>query len=369
DRVREFNPGDQIAFRPFFFLIIASEKWFFGYNFMYWQIVSFLLHLAVMWWLLKLLQEIDQNLFGVFLCLLCSVLFISMEMVIWHHLHGYQVFSVLALAALYNFYVYLREGKQKLWRIWTITASLLVAAFSYEMGMLLSIIFALYLASSYWGKQPQNDDSTKSKRWAAVALLLPCIVYVIVSASDFVVRGTTAPEGYAIWNKLDVGTTARNALYTEALWFLGGILPLGLHAIPQERIIMRPLEVLPWDDASKMSQLVLSGMVGVALITIYTLVLVKGVTKAFLQERWVFIFLLLTIVAAYTLMIVIGRINMRGLITLTYSVYYSYVFWIFFVVLIYTTINFGVIDKNFFSGIKILVFGSLMILIYINSSL
>lgn len=369
ERVREFNPGDEIAFRPIFFFIIALEKWLFGYHFMSWQIVSFILHLVVVWWLLKLLMEIERSILAPLLCLFFSTLFVSIEMVIWHHLHGYQVFSVFTLAALYHLYAHLREGKMKLWRVWTITGFLLLAAFSYEMGMLLSVIASFYLGLSYWGEQTGDGDPPKLKSWSAAVLLLPCVLYVVASASDFAVRGATAPEGYVIWNKLDVGTTTRNVIYTDALWFLGGVFPVGLNAIPQERIIMQPPNALPWHDAGKMSQLVLSIILGVALVTTYAVVFMKGMAKEFLQERCPMIFVLLSLIIAYTLMIVVGRINPRGFITLTYSIYYSYIFWIFLIVLIFITINFSILDKILSTGMKVTTLCLLMILIYTNSSL
>ena len=47
-RTRVLLSGDRVLFRPIFYIVLSIEKWLWGYNFIYWQLTGFFLHLIIM---------------------------------------------------------------------------------------------------------------------------------------------------------------------------------------------------------------------------------------------------------------------------------------------------------------------------------
>ena len=85
---------DELLFRPVIYSFLGFEKWLFGLNFIYWQLAGILLHLAVLWFLLKLLIGIHKSWGASLLTLFFGVLFAGSEMVVWSHINGYLIFII-----------------------------------------------------------------------------------------------------------------------------------------------------------------------------------------------------------------------------------------------------------------------------------
>lgn len=103
---------------------------------------------------------------------------------------------------------------------------------------------------------------------------------------------------------------------------------------------------------------------------VYLISLKMSLTSEWLKEKWLFIVLLMFMLIAYSLIIAIGRINTVGLEeALTNNLYYSYTFWVFFVILVYALIDFKGFEENYFLKLKILSVGLLSILIALNAML
>ncbi|MCK5179305.1 MAG: hypothetical protein KAR32_07215, partial [Candidatus Omnitrophica bacterium] len=73
-RMRKLASGDQILFRPIFFILLSIETWLFQYNSFYWQATALLLHMLVLWQILKILRFIAQGLIPLLLVLYFSTL-------------------------------------------------------------------------------------------------------------------------------------------------------------------------------------------------------------------------------------------------------------------------------------------------------
>lgn len=255
NRTREFNPGDELLFRPVLYFLLGTEKWLYGYNFVFWQITGFILHLGVIWWLLKLLLLIRKSIFAPMLTALYSVLYLGMEMVVWHHLHGYVLFVNFALAALYNLYLYDFERRTKTWRLWLIAVLLSMASFTYEVGVVYSFIFAVYLWVSTRKTVTSEKNSYNRVRalpsGPALILLLPFCLYMIASGSDFLIRGTKAPAGSDIISKFKIRKTATNAIIADSWWSYGGLFPSQLEVNPGDRIKISPSNFFNWSNFVK----------------------------------------------------------------------------------------------------------------------
>jgi len=113
NRVRLFNPGDSILFRPIFFILLGIEKWAFGNNFIYWQLMGIILHLILVYFLLKLLLEIQSSIFAYLLVFYFSTITVNQEMIIWHHINAYILFMIFVLGALYHIYLHAIERQTK----------------------------------------------------------------------------------------------------------------------------------------------------------------------------------------------------------------------------------------------------------------
>jgi len=179
-RIAELHPGDTELFRPLLFVLMCSELRLFGYNFAWWQLVSIMLHLAAVFWLLKLLWAMHPGGAAAILTLLFASLHIDQPAVIWHHDGGYLLYVVFALVALYHVYCHASEGQRHPWRLWLGAAALTAACFTYEAGTALCILCAGYL----WWMRGRSSHAALHRAWPLL-VLAPVVLYGAVSYIDF----------------------------------------------------------------------------------------------------------------------------------------------------------------------------------------
>lgn len=389
NRSGAFASGDELLFRPVFYFLLGTEKWMFGYNFVCWQIAGVLLHLGVIWWLLRLLLDIQLSIFAPLLVLFFSVSYIGMEMVIWHHINGYMLFVMFVLAALYQFRLYVSEERPQPWRLWVITGYLSVASFTYEVGCILSLLFTVYLwmccregvvaryavlsLSHSERGQTQGVEVYKSiplQQRSALILLLPCILYVTLNATDLYFKGffgrTVAASDIA--NRLSVEKTAKQVIIADVWWFYGGVFATQVKPIASGRVEINPPD-LCWREFTRTRNLLsLSVISGFALISVYLLILSRAMSIKFIKERLAFIALITLIIISYTMLIVVGRANVVGLERgLTNNLYYSYIFEVFCIVLIYSAVPFENLGNTV--KLKSIAIGLLLTLSFLNGLL
>jgi len=98
---RRYWKGDETLFRPLLFVWMAVANSLFGYNYLLWNIANFLIHLAVVFWLYKLLSQLQEGIFAGLFAILFSVMTAGCELVMWNHLGGYMLGFACMLAALW----------------------------------------------------------------------------------------------------------------------------------------------------------------------------------------------------------------------------------------------------------------------------
>jgi len=181
-RTRELAAGDKILFRPLVYVSLVTEKWFFGYDFFWWQITGFMLHLLSQWFILLILNVFSFSWWSLPATLLSSVLFLQQEMVGRNHYVGYLLFQVLSLAACYHFFKYYKDplSRQKNFVLSLILLTL--AGFAYEAALILNCCFAVLLFVP--GKQVAAGISRRQK----LLIWLPLLTYAGFSAFDFMLR-------------------------------------------------------------------------------------------------------------------------------------------------------------------------------------
>ena len=142
-RTRKYAKGDELQFKPLYFIILAVQRWLFGMDFVLWQAFSLILHLGVVWLLYRLLNKIKPHHMAVLLALLFSVCHISQDMVIWHHINPLffcLIFMLLALKKIAGCFIQARYEPNL---VYAIALGLGIACFIHEYAVLMILVILL----------------------------------------------------------------------------------------------------------------------------------------------------------------------------------------------------------------------------------
>lgn len=328
DRTREFYLGeDRLLFRPVLYSLLGLEKWLFGYSFFWWQITSLLLHLCVVWLLLKILYREGMHIFAPLFALFFAVQFVAMDMVIWHHLAGYLLFSVFLLSALYNLR---RYGEKKTpSRGLLLVAFLLLAAFTYELGNAAALFVALYMTFSTLSSR---QDVPRYGRGVIAATFAAPVVYTALSVIDLYTRFGDLSSFEQI-SSSDLPGVAVKALGASLFWLVAGLNPVLIGMTVYERLSLSIGDILsPW-------ALIGSVTAGVFLSSVI-FICRETLTREHLRKNAGAVALLFLIMFAHAVIIVAGRAEERGFwLTLSINTYYSYVSNLLAVIALYIALN------------------------------
>jgi len=338
-----FNAGDSFLFRPIYYAWLGFEKWLSGYNFFYWHLLGFGLHLLLMWFVLKLFYSIRGDVFSIFGALFCSTLFIGMDAVVWEivtpYLWGF-VFLFCALNAIYEQKPGLSPNKHKI--VWA-TFFLTVGTFAYELIIPFGMIFSFYL----WlclGKSKSNEKfyTTEPERQTPwLWIVLPCLaplIYLSVDYLDSFFNPYDSGVIHVLGNE-NLSRTLPHAFILTGWYLFAGLFPYLYDVIAGERLIAlvpKFLQELP--DVLQINA-------GINAITITMAVVIVGMIWILLRpgrdriKRWLqrpdwnwrfslFAFMLLGMLVAG---LVFGRMNQRGIGYMLSCGHYPYFFWLYFV--------------------------------------
>jgi|GEM_PF-2302013 len=311
DRTREFYLGnDYLLFRPVLYGLLGFEKWAFGYGFFWWQLTSLLLHLCVVWLLLKILYLKGRTIFAPLFALLFSVQYVAMNMVIWHHLSGYLLFSVFLLSSIYNLLKYEETGSPG--NGIALSLFLLLAAFTYEAGSAAALLIALYMTLSRLNKR-----SRYGWRVIAATCMVP-VIYVSLSLIDLYAKfGNLSAIGQAAPSNLPSAIlhTAGASLF----WLAAGLDPALIHMKAYERLLMT--------INSSLSATVIVGTVPACIFLSSSYFIARETfSREYVRKNAGFVCLVLLIMLSHAAIIVIGRVSERGFWTImTLNPYYTYI--------------------------------------------
>jgi len=248
-RTRHFSPGDFLLYRPVIYWILGFEYWLWGYHFEAWQLVGILLHLGVVWTVFCILRkfQLRRAAFALSACL--AVLTAGIELVTWHHLHGYLIFLLFFLGSFFGLFDHVESGQTRGTSLLLVAFLLFAACLTHELGCLWAIIFAAFL----WLTHPSIHAPLAKKpaalpRSTAFLLLVPVLLYAILSFYDYH-RHAFSPQNevsfHFSWIEFGI-----NYLKSLAWWICMGIFsvpsewtssPLeGTKFIPSA-IVLRPL--------------------------------------------------------------------------------------------------------------------------------
>jgi len=329
--------GGDIFFRPVLYFFMGTEKWLFGYNFILWQVTGFILHLITLCFLLKLLLKISRSSFAYLLTGFFSSILIIMEMVIFHHINSYLIFIICMLILLNYFYELICSQHISVKKSFTIVFVIIIACFSYELGFVYSFLFALY---SYI---LLKNNRIRISYWRIFFLfILPIILYLIINFMNLHGRNYLfISDGGKIMTSFSLLKTVKNSLVSALWWLFAGFFPLTLKVFLYNRtqiFIDDPFFILEWPKLFGFKNF--SIFMAIAGITAYCQIFLKTFNLKYLKRNIIFISFVFLVNVIFILLIVMGRTNVSGgLEKIQINTYYSYFFWLYFIVFIYSLID------------------------------
>lgn len=357
NRQRICHPGDVFLFRPLVFIFLGFEKWLFDFEFLYWQIVGIVLHLIVIWWLLKLLFYISPTVIAFIFTLFFSTLHITQYMVIWQHLHGYLIFLIFTLISTYYLLIYIKEG-QKLKHILIISVCAFIMCFTHEIGIFWTFLFLIYIFAC------SGKDKFLSNLWQNLLLLLPIGIYILLNIWDYTFRGNF----YPILKEMSQISRVSSFAPSKAIYDFFAISSkfFSFALLPTTFILLSPgIGVRIFLGEAIINPYIFIMNFAVAIFLIVRIVELISIDKKKLK----FIFLLFGMFVSLVGMLVVGRTLGRGIKYILYeSTYYAYPIWLILSIIFYILIDPNKVLNLWNSNYKklSLIIAS-CILIFINS--
>lgn len=325
------KPGDALLFRPFLYFVLGNEKWAFGYHFLYWQLFSFILHLIVVWLLLKLLLKINEGPAAFFLTAFFSLIPANSEMVTWHHLSAYLI-SIACILIVLNKLQSLESDHEIPWNtVICISIIMAIATFTYETCAPISLLFALYIA-----RRGLKGNVEGLKRGILIAL--PTLLYVLASVLNISLKYFKNASHALPAQDFQNLTHGLSQIWPTSFWWLyTGLLPEHIKIFPYQRTMVLPYYAFAHNGLIDTSAAgILAFIIAVSLIVIFLYFIKRGLAFNPLKNLWHNAGLTFLIVLIYTVTISMGRLNSGELrFKLAENSYYGYFFWLFLLIACY----------------------------------
>ena len=245
-RTRVFATGDKILFRPLFYAVLSLEKYFFGYNFIYWQLTGIVLHLLVLLQLFRITKFFGHKFLFMLIALNFSVQFISQEMIIWHHINAYMIFSVLFLEAFYQLIGYIKDPDKGRNKLWLVAFYLTLACLVFEFGIICSIVFAAVIFYLLMKERTRTKSILENIR-PVLIVLLPSIIYTLINVLNYMNNTGSRSIGrdFGIFN---FARTAQHFINIVWIYFRSNLLVFFTDLDPLGRVTMTPMT---WSSVKK----------------------------------------------------------------------------------------------------------------------
>jgi len=179
-RTRIIFTGDRLYYRPLLYFVLAIERYLFKYNFMAWQIAGLVLHMILAGTLLRLLNHIRPGRWlPLVFTLFFSLLYISADLVIWHHINMYIFCFIMILLSLSHMIRYLHDTRFSV-SLLPMVFYLILASLTNEFGLIASFLIMTVL---FVTKKPGPGT-----RHHPILLLIPIVLYAFLSLSDYLMK-------------------------------------------------------------------------------------------------------------------------------------------------------------------------------------
>ena len=316
EKVRIYDPGDRWLFKPLLFVIVGIEKSLFGVNAIYWRIASFAMHLFATFALYRLLWRLKPGVLAVSVTLFFSIMYITVNTVLYEQIASYMLFVGLTLTAIYC----LADKK----RLWLAVTSIAISAFIYEIGIVLAVVFILHIL--YW----RRAFSSNWRKWAiGFSGILP--VYIAIYLAEKLIN--PAPGLFTEYGKLATIQTIMVGLEAMPIvtwnWLIHIAMPAcylikpfpGLRGMASQ-VYDNPTSMIPLNALSLVGAVVVSGMVWIKAVKV----------------RYQFVILMGLVLLSFVGVISIFRVNTHGISYLKENGFNAYMFTAFLAVLFYALV-------------------------------
>lgn len=331
--------GDRILFRPLLYALLGLEKWMFGLHFWAWQAFNLTLHWIVTCQLFSILKMFSrwESPIPFFLSLLFAISTGLVEMVTWQHLSAYLLFCNLMLHCISTAFK-IDSGLISTKIPWLLLTTVFISQFLYEFGIFLSFI----LGAHFLWLSRRKGEILKSTGW--LLLVFP-VIYLGLSTTDLFYRHGGWDAAKQIKGALSFIPMAQKMGNVIAFWLTLCLAPWTMQIISDARIVVHPSELS-------------RSVIGIQAATVCLLIpavlwIWRNLTSV---QKWK-ASVLATLIMAFVYMIIIGRINDRGLVpTLRNNIYYAYPFFLLFVMLLGTCLWRGMTHANHLEIVVFLLF-------------
>jgi hypothetical protein len=334
---RVYWKGDDLLFRPILFIWLAIANRLFSYHHLWWNVANLAIHVGVAVAVLRLLLTIQPSLLALPAAALFLVFEPPMELVLWNHLGGYML-ACLFLAVGLRSFVRLTDGSATSYVGFAVAFTL--AGLSYEAMVPIAAAAALML---FVRRRPSGRVGGRA------FLLVPVVTYVLLYA--FHLMHAERPgyvdraDGRSPFDIGNIGALLNGIGRMVEAWTRELAMPsaLRLWSAPFERFA-KDFHI-SWTDPFQ--------LVNAVVVVAGLVIVVRSVSRGRLRQVAPLVVLLAAAILAYSFVIAFGRsANEVAAIT-----YYSYVFSVLVVPLVYALVDFERLRRPTFVAAAVLLCG------------
>lgn len=225
EKVRAFDPGDTLLFRPLLFTIVGVEKAYFGTSYTLWRVAALLMHMLAVLCLFRLLWKIKPSILALLATVLFSVSFALVNTILYEQVASYALFTALILTGFYYAYQAVETGEKS--NLLIPLGCMLVACFFHESGILFAMLLTVYLWFSH------EKLSLNWKHWNLAFWAIPLLYLAIYIPEKFV--NPASGLGAELPNIVSRAGFAEGLLSAKPLaelWFSQAMLPAAFTVDP-----------------------------------------------------------------------------------------------------------------------------------------
>lgn len=331
------NTKDDSLFRPVVYFLLGSQRWAFGYKFLYWQIFSFILHLAVLWLFLRLLLKIHPGRGAFFLTALFSLIPANNDMISWHHINSYLVSIICLLVVLNKIWPLFCHDRISWPTVLLVTCVMSIASLTYEVCVPFSLVFALYIASRGF----KIDPSTRLRNIGqGLFASLAAVLFAVFNHLDSISRGSKHFMTSAILFDPHYWISGLNQSIPASFWWIyTGAFATQIKIFPYQRTIILPYYAFAGAGPISFD---LYGLVSVGISTGLLILYCFFLKKAFQAQHIKRGILPISLMVMMVITVSIGRLSYgEPYLKLAESSYTGYLFWLLILIAGYSIFPFS----------------------------
>lgn len=164
-----------VGFRPLALIFLGFQKLLFGSNYVLFHIFTFVLHVAILYALLKILLEMEKRLFAYFVVLLFSIYCAVFDFVIWPNNNFYMLQLLLMLVSIY---LAMRHKKASLMRGYFFPIIILMQfpiVLLNEVGLIFTVALSVFMIAG-----SEKRPVAKADYYKYFYFLLPILTFVVL---------------------------------------------------------------------------------------------------------------------------------------------------------------------------------------------